>query len=1197
MGRNGRLGLCRASCTASSLPSRHSNHKMQHRERDMRRSSTKIRSAVRRLPLTLLLLGLGLWAQLFFSPASALAGTASGWAPLFSFKATETPEGELSQPRGIAVDQSRGSVYVVDNPEVSSGKRELTLDKFNLDGEPAPFSSSGKSWLTLKIEPTIFSTAVAVDNYGPNKGQIYILGLAAPSELNSQTLEAYSPTGELLWKIDTGLEYACGLTIDIEGHPWIGRHHNFNETALEFAANGSPPAKIGSLGGFASEISPCELGFAADGSTFANVFGGHNLNNPLEKYENEEWRPFGPLSVAAFTIDQSSPAGHIFSLEGLSDSIAISEYSPTGERLAVGGEGFLNGAQKIAYDSLFNRVYVPVNSNSPRVIAFEYASGTVPDVTISAATSTGPTTAHFTGTVDPDGVNNSWHFEWKRLDQSWTEAESSPTEILPADDGEHEVSLDATGLAEHEIYVVRLVAVNTDLGLKATSAERTFSDVTPVVTTMPAAPRTDTSARLNARIYAGGNPSTYTFEYSSDGVIWTTLPQRSAPEGPGGVVVGEEVGGLEPNITYRYRVNVESALGPASPQGVELTFATRTSEEMAPPQRKNELVNSPDKGNQNVGLPGSGMVPMSPDGERALWFVSGGAPGGNNGSSNAFLAERTTSGWRSRALAPPAAQQIGEGAYGYSISNANRDLTEFVGLAGPAGGGGSLIRLDDSQKQDLLTTFEKSSSGFAGNASVEMTTDGAHVVELNPDTNLLEDVGSGSSEVVGLMPNGAPPTCGMSTEGESFVGPGSAGLGASRNWRPGYKRISATDASRVYFEAKANGKCAGSYGLYERNRESEETKLIDGKEPHLIRVTPDGREAYFTTASKLDPADTNNSNDVYRWEEEAGGSTCLTCVSASAKVSDVTATLVSDDFSHVYFESTVQLTPDAPADATNLYSLSEGKIRFVASTAVDLRTRSNLALSADGKTLLLRLVANRALSSDDVESECPFPGEGGGITACQELYRYDDRDGSLECVSCLAGGKTTRSIGSSSSDPNTDFKISADGETIAFATSETMLPADVNHDTDIYEWRQGAIRLITDGVSEFGEFQAAPQVYAIEANGRDILFSLVAKDLTGFERDGLANVYDARIGGGFEVPSPPAHCSEESCQGPLQGAPASERPGSSSLAGAGNAGKSPKRGRCTAKQGKAKRRCRLGRHKHDHPDRKHHQHAEHRRSK
>src|SRR5689334_11544285 len=46
-----------------------------------------------------------------------------------------------------------------------------------------------------------------------------------------------------------------------------------------------------------------------------------------------------------------------------------------------------------------------------------------------------------------------------------------------------------------------------------------------------------------------------------------------------------------------------------------------------------ELVNNPDKGNQNALAQGTEMgdPPLTPDGGTALWSVTGGAPGGPSG--------------------------------------------------------------------------------------------------------------------------------------------------------------------------------------------------------------------------------------------------------------------------------------------------------------------------------------------------------------------------------------------------------------------------------------------------------------------------------------------------------------------------------------------------------------------------------------
>jgi hypothetical protein len=101
----------------------------------------------------------------------------------------------------------------------------------------------------------------------------------------------------------------------------------------------------------------------------------------------------------------------------------------------------------------------------------------------------------------------------------------------------------------------------------------------------------------------------------------------------------------------------------------------------------------------------------------------------------------------------------------------------------------------------------------------------------------------------------------------------------------------------------------------------------------------------------------------------------------------------------------------------------------------------------------------------------------------------------------------------------------------------------------------------------------------VDATGKNILFVLTAPGLTGFEQDGLRNFYDARIGGGFLPPSPPARCAEDSCQGPLQAAPPPQAAASANES-AGNVVEPGKpRHLCARRHGKAKRRC-IKKHEH-----------------
>jgi hypothetical protein len=111
-------------------------------------------------------------------------------------------------------------------------------------------------------------------------------------------------------------------------------------------------------------------------------------------------------------------------------------------------------------------------------------------------------------------------------------------------------------------------------------------------------------------------------------------------------------------------------------------------------------------------------------------------------------------------------------------------------------------------------------------------------------------------------------------------------------------------------------------------------------------------------------------------------------------------------------------------------------------------------------------------------------------------------------------------------------------------------------------------------------------VNAVDHDGKNIFFSVVEPGLTGYEHDELLNLYDARVGGGFPRPTPVVHCSEESCQGPLQAAPVQGPAGSSSLSGAGNAKAQPK-ARCRKGQARRHGRC-VKRHRHAHHKRGRH---------
>jgi hypothetical protein len=1258
------------------------------------------------------------------SPPPAWAGSASDRPLLETFDGADTTAGAFKAPVDLAVDQASGNVYVFDsNPGDES--KEGAIDKFNENGKAAAFSALGGA-SSIGALSGYRVNGIAVDNSGgASQGRIYL------SQFGPGTISAFAPSGSPLWEIPhatLGFQ-PCDVAVDGAGHLWVAGVEP--PQVVEYDASGAPPSTP--IGGFSLSHgvgAACRLAIGTEGSLYLashERVDKYLANGTFAGTFDPEEVGIGARSVE---VDQASASGHVFSVHN-SD---FREFEASGTPLGAFGEGLVGGGADgftetsgwaIAYNSALDRVYVAnkslVDPSANVVLSFgALVSGTVPDVTIEAPTAVGVSKATFHGVVNPQGVPNSYHFEWKEGSSgSWAGAESSPPQSLPEDSSPHTVEFAATGLSGGKGYRVRLVGTNTELKLRAVSSPETLStlaasavpsvemkatsaigaesaqlnahldphedagttyrfqlstdsecktgfsnrplhrlgteaakDVSEAlsgllpsqhycariiaensagatsptaavefqtkavppseVETAFVAPRLDTSAVLNGRVNPQGATLTYHFEYSKDGgASWLSLPPQSDTSGAReAIYVTEELSGLQPQTSYRYRFLAENAAEGSQRQGEEIGFTTRSEEEVKQPSscpnedlrekqhftylhdcRGFELVNSADTGAQHVrplAPASSATAPIDAAGEEAMWTVFAGAPGGTTGTEAPFLARRGASGWSSQSLVPPASAQEGKGAFKYELRVATPSLSDFVFATQKSDlldiGEGALVRVDGGQHQDLLASQPVPGRQY----SLEISDDGAHVIYASQEDGKLLDIGTGTGEPLSLMPDGTPFKCKVLPFGEA----------GSRQWRPGYRAIAAADASRVYFRVKPNAgkKCneAAPAGLYVRIREegSEETRLIDPgtgtKAPEFVRATPDGRSAYFVsfsnhaTLASIDPEenDKNTDADVYRWDEATGTSQCLTCVVPDANLLEGpgfarSQIAISNDFSHIYFESkNVLVAGKGRAGDVNLYVLSDGAIRYVADTNNSegtLARINDVRLSGDGEVLLFKDDGRKPnLSADAIAAQCPDIHNGGVAASCEELYRYEDREGSIECLSCRHGAVTSNDVGTplvlATTPSGDEAQMSDDGSTVAFATAEALLPRDVNGGTDIYEWRDGVLGLVTDGVSDFHEGLASLRVAAVSADGRDIFFTAVAPGLTGFERDELANFYDARIGGGFEAPEVRSTCIEDSCQGSLRPPPPLGQAGTATYSGPGNVQGGGRKPRCAKGQ-------------------------------
>jgi hypothetical protein len=163
---------------------------------------------------------------------------------------------------------------------------------------------------------------------------------------------------------------------------------------------------------------------------------------------------------------------------------------------------------------------------------------------------------------------------------------------------------------------------------------------------------------------------------------------------------------------------------------------------------------------------------------------------------------------------------------------------------------------------------------------------------------------------------------------------------------------------------------------------------------------------------------------------------------------------------------------------------------------------------------------------------------------------------------------------------NGSYALSDDGSTVGYSSTATLLPEDINQAADVYEWHNGRINLVTDGEVEFSDtYLSAPYFWGASTDGRTLVFQAGA-ELTGNERNHLNNAYAAVVGGpGFPPPNPPAHCTEDSCQGPLQPSPPLDFQGSSAFNGPGSPVPQRGRGKKKHKKGKHKKKAKHKKHR------------------
>jgi len=187
-------------------------------------------------------------------------------------------------------------------------------------------------------------------------------------------------------------------------------------------------------------------------------------------------------------------------------------------------------------------------------------AASAPSATTGGAQAVSTSSATLTGTVNPQGQDTTYYFEY-----GTSTAYGSRTAKSSAGNGTSNVSASAAigSLTPSTTYHYRLVADNgsrTTLG-----ADMTFTTVASAPRATTGGPKsvTSSSATLTGTVNPQGQDTTYYFEYGTSTAYGSRTAKSSAGNGTSNVSASAAIGSLTPNTTYHYRLVATNGSGTA----------------------------------------------------------------------------------------------------------------------------------------------------------------------------------------------------------------------------------------------------------------------------------------------------------------------------------------------------------------------------------------------------------------------------------------------------------------------------------------------------------------------------------------------------------------------------------------------------------------------------------------------------------
>ncbi len=802
----------------------------------------------------------------------------------------------------------------------------------------------------------------------------------------------------------------------------------------------------------------------------------------------------------------------------------------------------------------------------------------LPTPTLSSISNVTGTTAHVSGSVNPNGTEPSFQGEW--IVQCTPGCGTPQGQFFYPELEVKSVEADLIGLEPNTSYQVKITAYNF-IGGTVDSAPLSFktTQLAPTVSTGFASEIKKHSALLEGEVNPHNSAVTYQFEWGLDESYGNAVPVPAEPlTGINNFVhaVSAPLSGLAEGTIYHFRLSATTTETGETSHGADHTFRTPPAGTCANEQIRFET--------NSLDLPEC----------RAYEMVSPLKKSGND-----------------------AGYPLGYGGPGYSVSTADGNglIYHTRGTVGEDATSGIQFY---TQAHRGSTGWSAASALAKGNQPVvSVLTNYPNMLLFSPSLSRAFWVAEGSwITEVPLSPTlgGTSAAYRANTEGASPV----EWISRAQipNQKPGFGELSGTpiivggspDLNTVYFwwyptlmpgdEVRANNHGWGLYQYSDGELKHADT-LPDGSQPEggsipantvngpfgrnpeyisaeVTRgdVTPDGSGLFFVSP---DPQSGQGPPELYFHH---GGDSTLVSRTEDGKAAPSGASATTGtgteyggaqfvfgtpDGKTAFFQSQDALTSNAPKDTAvkaYRYDIETDTISYLpgvgAATIVASSDDGSRFLFEGGKIGLwdngqVKVVASsgrhlfpaRATASGSV---FVFLAEGiegfhSGLPYFAQVYRYNVNLEQLSCISCPpaevapTGSARVGPVEAGGLNPN--FVMSSDGQRVFFQSPDPFSPLDKNEKADVYVWTPNGISLLSTGTNAYDSL-----LVGNDEKGNNVFFSTKA-GIAPDDNDGLYDIYDARVEGGFKQKPAVIPCSGvDLCHGAPQ-EPASEAGGGS----------------------------------------------------